>query len=327
MTVSSWRSQLLHELLCLRVVADPVSHLLNQLPHGLPRFPYQLVTGDRFLFVEMKHLLLENIVGELGFDLPDAVLRQIRLIRFYRPCHHVHMGMVALIMEGCVPTEVLGRDIHSGGDVVAVGAEKISPRPGIVIAQPLRVLSLQGDNVRPHVTCVVLQFRHGLGQLHTIFVTEETMGTQPLRSRPCCDVLHVAIRFLNVTPVFLQRLRDERRGIGLGGMLLVVTILIHLPCVRKVFHQFCDKLFLLSCWRTVILDQLDPLTGGDVPHVAACRVAASALDVRTFDDQPCHPSSSSQDSRTRFSNEMRPLVCFTFRTLSARRRRRSSSLN
>ena len=181
--------------------------------------------------------------------------------------------------------------------------------------------------MRPHVTRVVLQLRHGPVQLHAIRVTEETVGAEPLRSRSRRNVLHVAIRFLNVTPVFLQRLRDERRGIGLGGMLLVVSILIQFPCVRKILHQFCDKLLLLSSGRTVILNQFYPLTGGDVSHVAACRAAASALDVRTFDDQPCHPSSSFTDSRTRFSNEMRPLVCFTFRTLSARRRRKSSSLN
>ena len=57
--------------------------------------------------------------------------------------------------------------------------------------------------------------------------------------------------------------------VSLGGMLLVVSILIQFPCVRKILHQFCDELFLLSCWWTVILDQLDPLTGGDVSHVAA----------------------------------------------------------
>ena len=182
----------------------------------------------------------------------------------------MHMGMVTLIMEGSIPAEVLGRDIHSGGDVVAVGAKEIPPRPGIVVAQPFCVLSLQGDDVRPHISCVVLQFRHSLVQLHAIFVTEETMGAQPFCSWPCCDVLHVAIRFLNIAPVFLQRLRDKGGGIGLGGAFLVVTVLTHLLCVRKILHQFCDKLFLLSCWRTVILDQLDPLTGGDVSHVSAC---------------------------------------------------------
>ena len=206
------------------------------------------------MLIEVQHLLLEDIVGELGFDLADAVRGKIGLAGFYGPCHHVHMGMVALVMEGCVPTEVLGWDIHSGGNVVAVGAEEIPPRPGIVVAQPLRVLTVEGDDVRPHVTCVVLQLRHGLGQLHAIFITEETVGTQPLRSRPCCDVLHVAIRFLNVTPVFLQRLRDERRGVGFVGMLLVVSIFIQLPCFREILHQFYDKLFLFSSGRTVILD-------------------------------------------------------------------------
>ena len=37
-------------------------------------------------------------------------------------------------------------------------------------------------------------------------------------------------------------------------MLLVVSIFIQLPCFREIFHQFGDELFLLSCWRTVILD-------------------------------------------------------------------------
>ena len=141
----------------------------------------------------MKHLLLENIVGELGFDLPDAILRQVCLTGFCGPHHHVTVWVVTFIMEGSVPAEVLGRDVHSGGNVVAVGAEKISPRPGIVVAQPLGILPLQGDNVCPHIPCVVLQLRHGLVQLHTIFVTEETMGAQPLRSRPHRNVLHVAI--------------------------------------------------------------------------------------------------------------------------------------
>ena len=67
--------QFLHELLRLRVVADSAFHLLDQLPHNLPRFPHQLVTGNRFLLIEVEHFLLEDIVGELGFDLADAVLR------------------------------------------------------------------------------------------------------------------------------------------------------------------------------------------------------------------------------------------------------------
>ena len=43
------------------------------------------------------------------------------------------MGMVALIMEGSVPAEVLGRDIHSGGDAIAVVPEQIHPRLGVVV--------------------------------------------------------------------------------------------------------------------------------------------------------------------------------------------------
>ena len=53
----------------------------------------------------------------------------------------------------------------------------------------------------------------------------------------------------------------------------------------------------------------------------------SAFDVGTLDDQSSHSSPSSHTSRARPSRETRPLVAFTLRTLSARRRRSSSRLS
>ena len=51
----------------------------------------------------MEHLVAENIVGELGLDLTDALLGQIGLSRFCGPCHHVDVRMLALVVEGSVP--------------------------------------------------------------------------------------------------------------------------------------------------------------------------------------------------------------------------------
>ena len=115
--------QIPDHLLRLRVVADPGSHLLDQLPHGLPRFLYQLVTGNSFLFVDVQQLLSENLVGQRGLDLPYPIFGQVRLIRLCRPRHHVDMGMISLVMEGGVPAKVLRWDLHCRGDVVAVGTQ------------------------------------------------------------------------------------------------------------------------------------------------------------------------------------------------------------
>ena len=80
----------------------------------------------------------------------------------------------------------------------------------MVIPQPLRVLPVEGDDVRPHVAGVVIQFIHDSAQIHVVIVTEETVLPQPLRSRPQGDVFGVAFHALHPIPVFLQRQCDER---------------------------------------------------------------------------------------------------------------------
>ena len=47
------------------------------------------------------------------------------------------MGMLALIVEGGVPAEVAGRDVHGLCDFVAVGTEEVVPLGGVVISDLL----------------------------------------------------------------------------------------------------------------------------------------------------------------------------------------------
>ena len=102
------------------------------------------------------------------------------------------MGVIPLVVVGGVPAEMIRRDIHGGGDVVAICPEQIHPRLGIVIAKTGRVLPFQGDDVRPHVAGILIQLQHGFPQIHSIFITKESVVTQPFRARPSGDVLHVA---------------------------------------------------------------------------------------------------------------------------------------
>ena len=220
--------------------------------------------------------------------------------------------MLALIVEGSVPVEVVRLDVHGGGDVIAVGPEQIPPRFGIVVAKTRGVLTLQRENMSPHIPAVLIQLPHGFLQVHSIFITKEPVVTQPFRTRPGCNVLHVAVRLLHLKPVFLQRSGDKDRGIGLGGLVFVIGILTQLLRLREILCQFGDELLLLSSGRTVIWDDLHPFPCADVPQITADRTASSALEIRTFHDQSCHSSSSSHAPRTRCSSEMRPLVFRTF---------------
>ena len=112
--------------------------------------------------------------------------------------------MLALIVECGVPAEVLRRDVHGGGDVISVCMQERTPRLGIVITQVRGVLPVEGDDVGPHISRVVLQFRHGLIQLHAIFVTEQSVVTQMLRPGTGGDVFCVALGGLHLGPVFFQ---------------------------------------------------------------------------------------------------------------------------
>ena len=146
---------------------------------------------------------------------------------------------------------------------------------------------MEGDDVRPHVAGVVIQFVHDSGEVNGIIVTEETVFTQPLRSRTQSDVLGVALHALHLVPVFLQRQCDERGRGCFGWVRRVVLVLHQLFGVREILHQFCDEMRLLVGGRTVIRDDLHPLPRRDVLEIPTGALLAAALDVRAFDDQSC----------------------------------------
>ena len=322
---SELRRQLQHEPLGIRVVAHTIPHGLHQFQHRPAGFPYQFISGIRLLFVEMEHFIAENIVGELGLDLTDTFLGEIGLARLCGPGHHVDVRVLALIVKGGVPAEVTWWYLHCRRDVVAVRSNEISPRRSVIEAELGRILTLEGDDVRPHISRVVLQFFHGLAQRDRFLITEQTVGTNAFSTRTGGDVLHVLVRLMDGIPVGLESQRDERRGVDLGGFRQVVLVLVERLAVREVFDQLGDELLLLSGGRTVIRDELHPLPGRDVAQVSGG--PAGAFDIGTLEDQSCHSSSSQSGSwreRAYFSREMIPFVAFTFRTLCARLRFKSS---
>ena len=141
----------------------------------------------------MEHFVAEDIVGQLGLDLTDALFGKIGLSRLCGPGHHVDVRVLALVVEGSIPSEVTGRYLHCRRDVVTVRPNEISPRRGVIEAEPDRILTLEGDDVRPHISGVALQLRHGLLQRNGVVITEQAMSADALGTRPGGDVLHVLL--------------------------------------------------------------------------------------------------------------------------------------
>ena len=135
--------QLQHELLGVWVVTYAVLHSVYQFQHRLPCLAHQLISGLRLLFVEVQHLVAEDIIGQLGLDLTDTFLGEVGLSRFGGPGHHVDVRVLALVVEGSVPAEVIGRDLHCRRDVAAVRPNEISPRRGVVVTQTGSILPLE----------------------------------------------------------------------------------------------------------------------------------------------------------------------------------------
>ena len=104
------------------------------------------------------------------------------------------MGMLSLVAEGSIPAEVVQLNVHGGGDAIAIDAEQVPPCFGIVAAKACGVLPVRREDVRPDVAGVVLQFRHGLVQIHTILISKQSMVTQTLSARTSGNVFCVALR-------------------------------------------------------------------------------------------------------------------------------------
>ena len=196
-------------LLCLRMLAGGVLHLLCKRQHSRPRFPYQLVAGLTFVLVDVQQLLLKDLVRQDGLDFPNPIPVQVRLPRLFRPRHHVNVRVTALVVERRVPAKVLWRDVHCLRNVVPVRPQQRPPCVRMIEPQPLRVLAPERNDVRPDVAGAAVHLRHRRVQVNYIFISEQSVFAQPLRARSGRDILGVAVDLLHLAPVFLHRQREK----------------------------------------------------------------------------------------------------------------------
>ena len=100
--------------------------------------------------------------------------------------------MVALVVKGCVPFQVVGRNLQPLGQRPSLGAEQIHPAGSGVKAKPLGVLPAKGEDQGPHWPSVGVQFFCHLGEYHRLSGgSEQAMASQTFCPRAGGHVFHV----------------------------------------------------------------------------------------------------------------------------------------
>ena len=84
------------------------------------------------------------------------------------------MRMMAFIMEGGEPPKMLHRDFQIFGQSLRLCPQHIPPAVSVIEAKPFCILTAQGEDCRPYISLMDIQFFRYIGKLdfHTVICKE-----------------------------------------------------------------------------------------------------------------------------------------------------------
>ena len=290
--------QLRDELLHLWITDRAALQLNDALRHGSARFPLERIPRLILLLVDVHPIRLIDPTGEGGLDLPDAIFGEIALLGICGEDDHVDVHLLGLLMEGSVPAQVIRLDLIRRGDLADGGIDERAPVPGVVIAQPLRVLTAQRHHRRPHVAGVLRHLPHHLREiLHLSACIPQAMLAVLLNTGAVGDVVYKTFFLIQGLDIVLPGLLDERRGVALRGVRKIVLILDELLAGWERLYQPVDEralFFRRGQCAVLIGQQLHAGSGGEVAGaLRQLRRVLAALEVGGNQNDPCHWSSGS----------------------------------
>jgi len=181
------------------------------------------------------------------------------------------MGMVAFIVKGGIPAEILAVDLHVLGKHGFFTAEQILPLFSAVIPKPCGILPAQTDNMSPDSTFVTTHILlHSCQHHRNACIGEEAMLADALHTRAACDVIHIVFPFADEAPVLLQCQRNKLSSVADGRVLAVVGILQHFLGRGNIPDELIDELLLFYRSRKqqlALINLFYAITGSDVLHI------------------------------------------------------------
>ena len=152
---------------------------------------------------------MEDSVRHPGMHGGDTFPCKIPLLRFSRPHHHMHMGMMPLVVVRRVPAKIIRPNTHGLRNSGALLLQQIPPCGSFVVSKPLRVLTPQGENKRPHFSVVSVQL--GLRRLEVggVHLTEQAMAAVLFGTGTLGDIGHIAALGFHFVQLCIQRHGDK----------------------------------------------------------------------------------------------------------------------
>ena len=178
------------------------------------------------------------------------------------------MDVLLLFVHSRVPTKAVRMDLIALGDVRDRCVDELLPVFKVGITQPLRVLTGEGDDWRPHISRVPRHLCHGILQRRDLAMgIPQAVFAQCFYAGAVCDIIQIVFPAIHGLDEVLVDLRDERKGSLPVRCVCIVLMLRQLPCLREAAEQTPDVLLLFLCNRKmgiVILEKLHTFAGGEV---------------------------------------------------------------
>ena len=169
----------------LGIVKVAVVDGIHDLSDAVPAFLPELVTKISLLLIDLQQILAEDFLGQIALDGFDTLGGEVGFVGIDGVSHHMNMRMVTFVVECGVPAEVLRRDLHLLRDHVSLRTKQVHPCVRVVIAQPFRILTAEGDDVCPDIAGVFVHLFLHLGQNDgDTFVCEQTVAAGALIDVP-----------------------------------------------------------------------------------------------------------------------------------------------
>ena len=134
-------------------------------------------------FVDLGKVLTEDIVGQFRAHGFDACFRQESIIVLRGIDHQMYMGMMPLIMEGRIPSQIRTVNLHVPGEHGTFGTQERHPLSGGVISEPCRIFPAQADHMGPDRSFVVRYFFLHFCKDHRLSrIRKQAMLTDPFHT-------------------------------------------------------------------------------------------------------------------------------------------------
>ena len=268
----------------LAVLQRAGCHLSNERHHLCLRLLLEKASLFIFLLVDVQTVVSIDRADQSGLNAADALLGEVSLFWIRREDDHVDMEVLLFFMERGIPAQVIRVDLIALGDVCDGGVDERLPVLQVGVTKPFRILAGEGDDRRPHVSCVLCHLRYGILQRSNFPIgIPQAMFAQRFYAGAVCHIVEIVFPAVHRLNEIFVDLFDEVKGSLPIRCVHVVIVFRQFSRFRKTAEQTQDILLLFFRSREVgivVPKELHAFTGSEVAgSVRQARGISAALHV------------------------------------------------